>query len=129
MLGAVIPFLTATTGLGAVLADDTRVTVAFLIACGFFSASYNGPIYAVIVTLAGPKLRGLAVSMVQLGANLIGVGAGAFLIGRISDAVGGTRGVAWGIGVAMLFTLWGGVHFILAGRGIRRTRAVLAAAL
>src|SRR3546814_15882003 len=82
-------------------------------------ASYNGPSYAGIGSIAGAKLRGLAVSMVLLGANLIGVGAGTFLIGAISDYVGGDQGIAWGIGVAMLFTLWGGVHLLLAARAIR----------
>ena len=75
---------------------------------------------AVIVHQAGPRLRGLAVSLVQLGANLIGVGAGAYLIGAASEAIGGTTGVAWGIGFAMIFVTWGGVHLLLAARAIRR---------
>jgi hypothetical protein len=57
---------------------------------------------------------------VQFGANLIGVSAGAFLIGAISQYVGNTNGVAWGIAVAMLFTLWGALHLALASRSIRR---------
>ena len=97
--------------------------LALLMACGFLSASYNGPIYAVIVTIAGPRLRGLAVSLVQLGANLIGVGAGTYLIGAVSDFVGGTAGVAWGIGTAMLFTFAGGIMLLLASRAIRRAKA------
>ncbi|ARS26872.1 spinster family MFS transporter [Sphingomonas sp. KC8] len=121
LFGATIPFLTAATGVGTVASGSLEGTIAFMLACGFFSASYNGPIYAVIVTLAGAKLRGLAVSMVQLGANLVGVGAGTFLIGAISDYVGGNAGVAWGIGVAMLFTLWGGIHLLLAARAIGRS--------
>lgn len=123
-LGAVIPFLTAIAGIAAVAATDLPWMIAALMVCGFFSASYNGPIYAVIVHSAGAKLRGLAVSLVQLGANLIGVGAGAFLIGAVSDWVGGDRGVAWGIGVAMLFVIWGGVHLMLASRSIRRAAVV-----
>lgn len=123
MLGATIPFITALTGVGTVAFDDFTVTMVFMMACGFFCASYNGPIYAVIVHVAGARLRGLAVSLVQLGANLIGVGAGTFLIGAISDYVGGTRGVAWGIGVAMIFVLWGGIHLVLASRSIRRAEA------
>lgn len=120
-IGATIPFLTALTGIAMVAATELNTALVFLFACGFFSASYNGPIYSVIVTIAGPRLRGLAVSMVQLGANLIGVGAGTFLIGAISDAFGGNRGLAWGIGIAMLFCLWGGVHLLLAARAIRRS--------
>ncbi len=123
LLGAVIPVLTAITGVGTVAFAGLPVTIAFMMACGFISASYNGPIYAVIVHMAGPRLRGLAVSLVQLGANLIGVGAGTFLIGAVSDAIGGTRGVAWGIGIAMIFVLWGGGHLALASRSIRRAAA------
>ncbi len=127
LFGAAIPFLTALTGLGTVAAPSFDAVLVLMFACGFFSASYNGPIYAVIMALAGPERRGLAVSLVQLGANLIGVGAGAFLIGAVSDAVGGERGIAWGIGAAMMFTLWGGVHLLLAARAIHRNAAPSAA--
>jgi predicted MFS family arabinose efflux permease len=120
--GAAIPFLTAITGVTAMSVASLSSCIVFLFLCGFFSASYNGPIYSVIVTIAGPKLRGLAVSMVQFGANLIGVSVGAFLIGAISQHVATQNGVAWGIGVAMLFTLWGGVHLVLASHSIRRTQ-------
>lgn len=123
LFGAVIPLLTAVTGVGTVLFHDVDLMLALLMACGFLSASYNGPIYAVIVTIAGPRLRGLAVSLVQLGANLIGVGAGTYLIGAVSDFVGGTAGVAWGIGTAMLFTFAGGIMLLLASRAIRRAKA------
>jgi predicted MFS family arabinose efflux permease len=122
LLGATIPVLTAATGIAAMSVASLPLCIMLLFLCGFFSASYNGPIYAVIVTMAGPKLRGLAVSLVQFGANLVGVSVGAFLIGAISQHVGTENGVAWGIGIAMLFTLWGGVHLGLASRSIRKTQ-------
>ncbi|HEX2794168.1 MAG TPA: MFS transporter [Croceicoccus sp.] len=120
LFGATIPFATAVAGLGTVILTDFDLVLIALMVCGFFSASYNGPIYSVIVHQAGPRLRGLAVSLVQLGANLIGVGAGAYLIGAVSEAIGGTTGVAWGIGFAMIFVVWGGVHLLLAARSIRQ---------
>jgi MFS family permease len=123
LLGACIPVATAITGIAAMSVASLPVCILFLFLCGFFSASYNGPIYAVIVTIAGPKLRGLAVSMVQFGANLIGVSVGAYLIGAISQYVGRENGVAWGIGVAMLFTLWGALHLALASRSLRRPQS------
>jgi MFS family permease len=88
-------------------------------AAGMFSAAYNGPVNAMIVTQAGPQLRGLAVASVQTCANLVGVGLGAWLIGKVSDLVGGRNGVAWGIGAAMIFCLFGGVFLMLAARQIR----------
>lgn len=120
--GAAIPILTALAGIGMVMVSDYATMLVMLMACGFLSASYNGPIYAVIVTIAGPRLRGLAVSTVQLGANLVGVGAGAYLIGAVSDYVGGVGGVAWGIGAAMLFTFAGGILLLLGARAIDQDR-------
>ena len=122
LFGATIPLLTAFTGVGTVMLHDLDHMLVLMMTCGFLSASYNGPIYAVIVTIAGPRLRGLAVSLVQLGANLFGVGAGTYLIGAVSDYVGGTAGVAWGIGMAMLFTFSGGLLLLLAARSLRRAR-------
>ena len=119
LLGSFIPILTAISGLLAVGIENTSLAIAFVMAAGFFSASYNGPIYAVIVTVAGPQLRGLAVSFVQMSANLIGVGLGAWLIGKVSDVVGGKDGVAWGIGAAMLFCIAGGLLLMMASRQIR----------
>lgn len=119
LFGALIPFATAASGLAAVAVSDIPLVLGFLMIAGFFSASYNGPIYAVIVTIAGTHLRGLAVSAVQMSANLIGVGLGAWLIGKVSDVVGGTDGIAWGIGTALLFCVAGGVLLLLASRQIR----------
>ena len=117
-LGAVIPMVAALAGLGAVGAATAPLSIGCIMLAGLFSASYNGPIYAVIVTQAGPDLRGLAVSAVQMSANLIGVGAGAWMIGKVSDLVSGRNGVAWGIGTAMLFCLAGGVLLLMAARQI-----------
>ena len=119
-LSSVIPLLTAVSGLLAVSAGQSSTAVGFLMVAGLLSASYNGPVYAVIVTLAGPQLRGLAVSAVQMSANLIGVGLGAWLIGKVSDMVGGKDGVAWGIGTAMLFCIAGSVLLYFASRSIKR---------
>jgi predicted MFS family arabinose efflux permease len=120
-LASAIPLLTAIAGLLAVSADDASLAVAFLMVAGLLSASYNGPVYAVIVTVAGPQLRGLAVSAVQMSANLIGVGLGAWLIGKVSDMVGGKDGVAWGIGTAMLFCIAGALFLLLASRQIKKS--------
>lgn len=119
LIGAFIPMLTAVSGLAAVTASDAGLAIACIMAAGFFSSSYNGPVNAMIVTQAGPNLRGLAVSSVQTSANLIGVGFGAWLIGKISDVVGGANGLSWGIGAAMLFCLLGGFCLLFAARQIK----------
>lgn len=118
-IGALIPLATAVSGLLAVSAASSSTAIGWIMVAGLFSASYNGPVNAMIVTQAGPQLRGLAVAAVQTCANLFGVGFGAWLIGKVSDVVGGRNGVAWGIGAAMMFCLLGGLFLMIAARQIR----------
>ncbi len=122
-LGAIIPFLAAISSVAAVSTPSSLVAIIGIMAAGLFSSSYNGPVNAMIVTQAGPELRGLAVASVQTSANLIGVGFGAWLIGKVSDIVGGSNGVAWGIGVAMIFCILGAAFLLLAARQIQASQS------
>jgi predicted MFS family arabinose efflux permease len=122
LIASAIPILTAISGLAAMATPDSNIAIGCIMAAGLFSSSYNGPVNAMIVTQAGPNLRGLAISTVQTSANLIGVGFGTWLIGRISDEVGGKDGLAWGIGAAMIFCLFGGLFLILAARQIKASQ-------
>ncbi len=119
LIASAIPILTAISGLAAMATGNSRVAIGCIMAAGLFSSSYNGPVNAMIVTQAGPNLRGLAISTVQTSANLIGVGLGTWLIGKISDVVGGRDGLAWGIGTAMIFCVFGGIFLMLAARQIK----------
>jgi MFS family permease len=122
LIASAIPILTAISGLAAMATSDSHIAIGCIMAAGLFSSSYNGPVNAMIVTQAGPNLRGLAISTVQTSANLIGVGLGTWLIGKISDMVGGKEGLAWGIGTAMIFCLFGGIFLILAARQIKASQ-------
>ena len=119
LIGSAIPILTAISGLAAMATGNSHVAIGCIMAAGLFSSSYNGPVNAMIVTQAGPNLRGLAISTVQTSANLIGVGLGTWLIGKISDVVGGRNGLAWGIAAAMIFCVFGGIFLLLAARQIK----------
>ncbi|MCW1402493.1 hypothetical protein OKA06_09190 [Novosphingobium sp. MW5] len=109
--------------MAAVSLSNGLLATACIMAAGLFSSSYNGPVNAMIVTQAGPNLRGLAISTVQTSANLIGVGFGTWLIGRISDEVGGSGGLAWGIGAAMIFCVLGGLFLLLASLQIKASNS------
>lgn len=124
LIASAIPLLTAICGIAAVSLTNLPMAIVFVMGAGLFSASYNGPVNAMIVTQAGPNLRGLAISTVQTSANLIGVGLGTWLIGKVSDVVGGTAGLAWGIGTAMIFCIAGAIFLMLASLQIRASTTV-----
>lgn len=123
LIASAIPIMTAISGVAAVSLSNGLIATACIMAAGLFSSSYNGPVNAMIVTQAGPNLRGLAISTVQTSANLIGVGFGTWLIGKISDVVGGSAGLAWGIGTAMIFCVLGGIFLLLASLQIKARTA------
>lgn len=123
LIASALPVLAAICGTAAVFLTNASFALVFVMGAGMFSAAYNGPVNAMIVTQAGPNLRGLAISTVQTSANLIGVGFGAWLIGKVSDVVGGSQGLAWGIGTAMIFCVFGGVFLLLASIQIRASQA------
>ena len=123
LIASAIPILTAICGVAAVSLTNAPLAIAFVMGAGLFSASYNGPVNAMIVTQAGPNLRGLAIATVQTSANLIGVGLGAWLIGKISDVVGGSAGLVWGICAAMIFCVLGGIFLLFAALQIRGAQA------
>jgi predicted MFS family arabinose efflux permease len=119
LIASLIPLMTAICGIAAVALTSAPLVIVCVMGAGLFSSSYNGPVNAMIVTQAGPNLRGLAISTVQTSANLIGVGLGTWLIGKISDVVGGSAGLAWGIGTAMIFCVFGAIFLVLASRQIK----------
>ena len=57
------------------------------------SVMWLGPTLAAVGSLVAPAMRASAVAMFLFINNLIGFGGGAWFLGAVSDALGGTRGV------------------------------------
>ena len=114
---AVACVLTVLLAACAVLVESTAACVAFLLATGLFLAAYNGPANGLFVTLAPVAVRGLSVSILQFWCNLVGMGVGPLIVGRISDGFAPGTGLRWGLLVILIFNLWGaGLFLVLAGR-------------
>ena len=111
--------LTALLTGGALLAGSTAVAVGLLLCAGLLATAYNGPANSLFVTLAPLQARGLAVSILQFFCNLVGMGVGPLIVGRISQAAGPADGIRWGLLAMLGFLLWGAVHFLLVARRLR----------
>lgn len=72
---------------GAYLVADPYLAFVFLGAGGLVLAATNGPLFATIQTLIPPRMRALAMAVVLLFANLIGMGLGPLAAGALSDAL------------------------------------------
>ncbi|MDB5688588.1 MAG: major facilitator superfamily protein [Sphingomonas bacterium] len=75
------------------LLSDTRwVWIAGLGITGLFTTAYQGPVYAAIVTLAAPRMRAVAISVLVLFTGLAGQVCGPLIVGVLNDALNATLG-------------------------------------
>jgi MFS family permease len=73
----------------------------------------NGPLFAVIQTLVPPSMRAIAVALVYLFANLIGMGLGPWAAGALSDVLGpwvGHESLRYAMLLLCPGFLWGAWH-------------------
>jgi MFS family permease len=99
---------------------STPLAIALLLAAGLLITAYNGPANSLLLTLAPTQIRGLTVSIVQFGCNLVGMGIGPLIVGMVSQTVGGQGGLRWGLLAVLFFNLWGAAHFLLVTRRFGR---------
>lgn len=85
---------------------------------------YLGPMYAVALGVAPPRVRATATAVLLFIVNLIGYGLGPPALGLVSDAFSHNFGPALGLRYALmidtLVLLWAALHFFLASRTLKR---------
>ena len=105
-------------GSAAVLAFSFAVPAAFtaqyaLIALGGFLMTCSvGPVSAIVADVVHPGVRATGLSVLALFQNLLGLAAGPFLAGMLSDALGLSTALA----LIPAFSPLAAVFFLLAGR-------------
>jgi len=104
------------TGLVFLLSDNLVLALAGLVLFELIVRGYTAPGYSAILGTVQPQMRGISVAALQIATNLVGYGFGPFLAGVVSDWVGGSDGIRWGLAALLLTGAWGCIHFILAWR-------------
>lgn len=120
---AAMPLLSVVFAAIAFLTTSATMAILFLILFGVVISAYNGPGNGLVVTISDRRVRGLSVSLVQFGANLVGFGLGPVIVGQVSEAFGGGAALRWGMVAVLGFYVWGAFHFLMAGRALARRGA------
>ena len=101
--------------------ESTFLTIVFLIPAISLNMAYLGPALAMMQSLVRPNMRATASAVVFFIGNLIGLGLGPLIVGRISDIIAPTYG-AWslsvGLSILAVISIWAAVHFLLAARSL-----------
>ncbi|PHR62077.1 MAG: hypothetical protein COA43_00070 [Robiginitomaculum sp.] len=115
-----VPFVTSllTAGMVVLLALASNFYVAIAAFAGFeiFSRMYSAPTYAFLISSIPSNMRGVSISALQVGSNLIGYGLGPFIVGGISDQIDSPDSIRFGILALSIISVWVSFHFLLAAR-------------
>jgi MFS family permease len=128
---AMLAFACFPLALAAIAVRDPLIALIFT---GFWmvgGTAWYGAAYGACQTLAQPRMRATIAAILLLLTTLLGFGVGPLLTGAISDYFApsvGAISVGYGMVGANLLALWGGVHFVLASRSLRRDLLVVSGA-
>lgn len=108
--------------LGIYLAPSTQLVFALMMVAALLFCAMFGPLYAMIQQVVAPNMRAMAVAIVLLSTNLIGMGLGPTAVGAVSDLLA----PAWGnesLRMALVIWtpgyLWGAFHLLRARRYVQ----------
>lgn len=88
LLGLTVAYsLLAVLLVGVYGAPDHGVSFGILAVYSVIAGAGNGPLFATIQTVVAPRMRALAVALMYLFTNLIGLGLGPLAVGLLSDAL------------------------------------------
>jgi MFS family permease len=94
------------------------------VACyAFFFNSYNGPANGLLLIVVPSQVRGFTIALLQLGATLLGFGVAPFVVGQLSDMIGGSNSLGWALSIMLLCHPLAAMQFALAARCVKRNGA------
>jgi predicted MFS family arabinose efflux permease len=94
-------------------------------------ATFFGPSYSVTQSLAPPRMRAVAASVLLFVQTMVGLGLGPWAVGLISDrlkpALGDARSLGWGLTLVAFLNVWATVHYLRSARSYRADLAAVRA--
>jgi MFS family permease len=117
-----VPFMAA-----VYLVDGPYLALGMSIVPGLLFQTYLGNTIATTHAIVGPRMRATASALLFLVINIIGLGAGPYTVGLVSDLLAPALG-SESLRYAMLYVLppvmtWSAVHFWLASNSLREDLA------
>lgn len=118
-LGSIGSFLS----ISSMMLAGSKLGMAVAFVCWAFSTGlYQGPVYAMLQSLVGPRMRGTIGSLQFVLTAAIGGAVGPLFVGILSDALSsrfGTDSLRYALLTLGCLYLWACVHFVLSERRVR----------
>ena len=131
-LGAVSYAISFPIMLAIFLTPSVKVAVALTFISFVVVGLPNGPLFAAVQSVVAPRMRALASAVTMFSAAVFGIGAGPFVVGFLSDLMGGWAGdqsLRYALIIASVFILIPVAHFLLGARTLQQDQAKAVAKL
>ena len=106
-------------GIASLLRPVTLPALVLVACYAFVFNSYNGPANGLLLIVVPAQVRGFTIALLQLGATLLGFGVAPFVVGRLSDMIGGANSLGWALSIMLLCHPLAALHFALAARHVK----------
>ncbi len=103
--------------------DSATAALLWLIIPFGTGALYFGPTLAMLHTLVKPEMRSLSSAILLFVNNIVGLGIGPLSVGMLSDSLTptyGEKGLGIALSIMLIIGIWGGIHYLLAGRTLKQ---------
>ena len=101
-----------------ILAPSVPMLIAGLCLFAVFNYVYLSIGYSLLLGITPIGMRGMVLAVELIAANLLGYAGGPFIVGLLSDAIGGDEPLRWALLASLPLYLWGAFHFYLGRRAI-----------
>ncbi|MES3021815.1 MAG: MFS transporter [Pseudomonadota bacterium] len=110
----------------AVFSGSTPVSMVLFSATMLVGFACYPASFGTMLGLADANMRGMTAASLQIATNLVGYGLGPFMVGLLSDHIGGAGSLRTSMAIVMAVCFpWAAVHFWLAARATARMKVVL----
>jgi MFS family permease len=120
MIAAGTSMAAAVLGIASLQTEATLPALMLVAGYALFFNSYNGPANGLLLIVMPAQVRGFSIALLQLGATLLGYGLAPFVVGQLSDMIGGSNSLGWALTIMLLCHPLAALHFALAARCVRR---------
>lgn len=121
-----ISCLALVLAIAGTLTTSTPASMTLLSLTMLFGFACYPATFGTMLSLADANMRGMTAASLQICTNLIGYGLGPYMVGLLSDAIGGPGSLRPAMAIVMGVCLpWAALHFWLAARSHGRLRPVL----
>jgi len=110
------------SGVAFVLLGDPRAATLAVVPFFVMTSAWGAPTNALVQTLARPHMRGVAIAIMSVFVNILGLGLGPLLIGAMNDWLAprfDLGAIRYSMLCAMLGLLLAAFCFLAAGRNVR----------